>query len=545
MGLINKKVDQSIFDVLLENGGALSGLFDFLHANNLTSLDIPTGAYVAPEVMKQEVVDFYAKLNESNDFSLASSDTTLPAYTIIVQAINTLNEVIASSSFAPGTGVQELPIPNGTVKAFNTLGDELASDTYVAGTDAHVEVPNIIHIDSDGTEVDLPSNIPMICTPTPDPNIWMRPSEWIALPDISTTDKRAVGIFAVFEGEENAASISIGTVSSIAYSINWGDGTTTNVTGTTAKIKRYDYTAISGAILQDSYGRNYKQVLIQITFTSGAATTVNLGAAISNGGSNNWLDIAINWSTSWPIFSRYPSILQRFQIFSANYSSVNANNYYNGMGALRNLKFIANTASATSSQQMFAFIGNIDEMDFTWNSAVTAYGFFQQSAFKKLGNISMPSVNSTGNMFYGCSHLVQLGNININLSTSMAQMFYYCTALQKIGTISNTSATNIQYAFGECNALREIIFTSAANILVTTGAFYNCLALRTLRLPGIKVSFTIAGCNLRHQALIDLFNDLGTPVTTQVIIITNNPGSVSLTAADILIATSKNWTVTL
>ena len=115
MELINKKDDQSIFDVLLENGGALSGLFDFLHANNLTSIDIPSGTYIAPEVMKQEVVDFYSKLNNENGFALSSSDTTLPAYSVIIEAINTLNEVIASGSYAPGTGVQQLDLTNQTI----------------------------------------------------------------------------------------------------------------------------------------------------------------------------------------------------------------------------------------------------------------------------------------------------------------------------------------------------------------------------------------------------------------------------------------------
>jgi hypothetical protein len=41
------------------------------------------------------------------------------------------------------------------------------------------------------------------------------------------------------------------------------------------------------------------------------------------------------------------------------------------------------------------------------------------------------------------------------------------------------------------------------------------------------------------------FNDLGTPGTTRTITVTRNPGSADLTAADILIATNKNWTVTL
>ena len=59
------------------------------------------------------------------------------------------------------------------------------------------------------------------------------------------------------------------------------------------------------------------------------------------------------------------------------------------------------------------------------------------------------------------------------------------------------------------------------------------------------MSFTLVDCALERSALVQVFYDLGTPVTTQTLTITRNPGVSDLTAADILIATSKNWTVTL
>jgi hypothetical protein len=50
---------------------------------------------------------------------------------------------------------------------------------------------------------------------------------------------------------------------------------------------------------------------------------------------------------------------------------------------------------------------------------------------------------------------------------------------------------------------------------------------------------------MERAALVQVFNDLGTPGTTRTITVTRNPGSADLTAADLLIATSKNWIVTL
>ena len=375
---------------------------------------------------------------------------------------------------------------------------------------------------------------------------WVRPNGWLALPDISTTDKKAVGIFAVYENEENACSIAIGTSSSIAYSIDWGDGTTASVSGVSTQTKRYDYPSLSSVVLQDDAGYNYKQALVQIDFVSGAATSIDLGPVITQGGSNNWLDTACNWSTGYLRFSaRRPSLMQRMQIFSANYTGINLNSYYQYFPSLRKLVLPSVITGVASSQQTFAYNGNMDAFDLDWTTLTTAYGFFQNSMMTNVGNIRIVNTGSGANLFGACQNLTTIGDLNITGTNSLSQAFYYCTKLEKIGTITNTANTTLQYTFGECGNLREVIFTSAANVTVTTGAFYNCFSLRKLRLPTIGVSFTIAGCNMQRAELVDLFNDLKTGVVGQTITVTNNPGVADLTAADILIATAKGWTVTL
>jgi hypothetical protein len=375
---------------------------------------------------------------------------------------------------------------------------------------------------------------------------WVRPAGWLALPDISTTDKTAVGIFAVYENEENACSIAIATSSSITYSIDWGDGTSASVSGTSIQTKRFDYASLSSVILQDEAGYNYKQSLVTISFVSGAATSIDLGPVITQGGSNNWLDTACNWSTGYLRFgTRRPNLMQRMQIFSANYTGINLNSYYQYFPSLRKVLLPSVVTGVGSSQQTFAYNGNMDPFDLDWSTSTTAYGFFQNSMMNAMGNIRIAISGSTANLFTSCQNLTTVGDIDVTNSTSLSQVFYYCTKLQQIGTITNVSNTTLQYAFGECGNLREIVFTSVANVTVTTGAFYNCFSLRKLRLPGMKVSFTITGCNMQRTELVDLFNDLSTGVTGQTITVTNNPGVADLTAADILIATAKGWTVTL
>lgn len=375
---------------------------------------------------------------------------------------------------------------------------------------------------------------------------WVRPASWLALPDISATDKKAVGVFAVYEGEENACSIAIGTSSSIAYTIDWGDGTSISVSGVSTQIKRFDYASLSSVILQDEVGYNYKQALVQIIFTSGAATSVDLGPTITQGGSNNWLDVACNWSTGYLRFSsRRPNIMQRMQIFSANYTGINLNSYYQYYPSLRKVVLPSTITGVGSSQQVFAYNGNMDAFDLDWSTSTTAYGMFQNSMMKHVGNIKIANSGSSANLFASCPNLITVGTVNVNDTVNLSQAFYYCTKLEKVGLITSTATTNLQYAFGECSNLREIEFTNAINVTVATNAFYNCFSLKSLRFPNIKVSFSISGCNMQAAALVTLFNDLSAGVSGQTITITNNPGVADLTAGNIAIATAKGWTVTL
>lgn len=65
MALITKYENQTVFDLLLYHAGAISGLFEFLNKNGLEGVEIPEGNYLSPDVLKPEVVEFFAtRLND-------------------------------------------------------------------------------------------------------------------------------------------------------------------------------------------------------------------------------------------------------------------------------------------------------------------------------------------------------------------------------------------------------------------------------------------------------------------------------------------------
>ena len=373
---------------------------------------------------------------------------------------------------------------------------------------------------------------------------WVRPAGWLPLPTITSADTRIAGLVAIYETEENAISIQTLAGTSQNYNINWGDGTSQTGTTTNVYTKRYDYASISSIILQDNFGFNYKQVIVDITNNSGTVTNWSLGATITQGGSNNWLDVSYSWAANLSFGVRYAIYLQRLQIFKATLTG-NINNYLELMPSLRFLRWENITYSSVAQAASYmASLGNIDKMDFTFNPspAISISQFFSNSKIQRMGNVNFSTANTTVSLF-SSAPLEELGTLNIAASTNAQTCFSQCVNLSKIGTITSTALTNITNMFNNCVKLKEIVFTTCASVTTTSTTFSNCFSLRKLRMPGMGATFSITGCNMQRQELVDLFNDLAT-VSTRTITITNNPGVADLTAADLLIATNKGWTVT-
>ena len=57
-----------------------------------------------------------------------------------------------------------------------------------------------------------------------DPDIWIRPAGWPALPNLTSADNKYAGVYAVYEGKTNRLQISHNSASS-NNTIDWGDGT--------------------------------------------------------------------------------------------------------------------------------------------------------------------------------------------------------------------------------------------------------------------------------------------------------------------------------
>lgn len=375
------------------------------------------------------------------------------------------------------------------------------------------------------------------------PDQWVRPAEWLPMPDISPTDQKIAALYAVYENDYNQMNVRF---TNIAGYIDWGDGTAGTVAGLTVQEHLYDYSTLTGSVYQDEYGENYKQVMIIATGSGGNYSTINFPYATTynSAGSRNILDWTFAWSGSAAFLNtsgKFPRC-QRFRYLST-YLGTNINSYYSTQ--FPNLRYLElpSGSSITSGQSTFAYIGPLSNtLDFTITNTGTSLSMWQNFQGSKFGNLTINTSTIIQTIFATSVSLQTIGGITGSSVTNASSAFSACISLTSIGVIHLPAVTNITNMFLSCISLREIIFTNCSAVTTTTSAFSSCFSLKSLRMPGIATSFTISSCAMERDALVALFNDLAT--TTATITITGNPGVPNLSAADLQIATDKGWTVT-
>jgi hypothetical protein len=384
---------------------------------------------------------------------------------------------------------------------------------------------------------------------------WVRPAGWLTMPTITAAENKLAFLFAVYENEENCFSLNYNSTT-CNYTVDWGDGTSLNVINSnTIREKRYNYSAITSIVLQDELGIDYKQVIVTVTLNSGTITgwligsiSGTIGAAGNRPGKPQVLESIISHDHSVIFSTRTAWPLMQNLIIKKLKPTGTVSSHFNYFVNLRNLEGfdLIDTTATTVSSSVFIGIGPINKIDIVWSSGAQAItSIFSTAAFKRLGNVTFNTTNSVNTAFSGCRNLIEIGDIDLTGAIQAQSTFLNCFSLVKVGTITMNSMTLPNSMFSGCYSLQELEFTNCATLTNTTSMFATCLSLRKLIMPGLVVSLNVAACALQRQEIIDLLNSLGSPLTTQNVTLTANPGMIDLTAAEInAILIPKNWTYT-
>ena len=326
---------------------------------------------------------------------------------------------------------------------------------------------------------------------------WVRPVDWLAIPELSSSEQKFVGLHAIHPDSNFLAFTAAG-----AYTVDWGDGSSPQnfASGATA-LHTYDFTnvAFDGTLTTPGY----KQAIVTITPQGGQnLTSINLNVKHTQTGlqayAGGWLDITV----AGPLLTSFTasgttvpqSLVQRARVQTAALTS--AAGMFNGCSGLV-------TASLTNTGTVLVTLSN---------------------------------------MFTGCPSLttVNLNLTNAGAATNMSSMFNACTALTTVPLFDTAAVTTFTNMFNGCSSLTTVPLFNTAAVTNFSSMFTSCYSLTSSDLVNAKYAISYTGCKLSRTAIQNIIDRLGRANTQGLVLtITNNWG----TSASPIVSISGTTTV--
>lgn len=424
---------------------------------------------------------------------------------------------------------------------------------------------------------------------------WTRPTDWIAVPDLLPEDDK---IYLLNHIKPNTTTNYIAFICTGNYTVDWGDGNTENVASGVKAQHQYDFDTITSDLTLDGF----KQVITTITPNGGSLLTVSFDCkhneiVVPYLSANNPIELKINCPSMTDLAINgywysigYLTFLTRLVIGEHNLNNTTGILNGNSPGTLDgyfaylpNLKEVVLGGSynlITSVNSMFQacrvltnFI--VPDTSLDWSSC-TYFGFMFDSCYN-LKSDQLPLLDTSGGlnftcMFTGCYSIETVPHFNTISATDMSYMFRNCYALAVVPEFNTSSVTDMSNMFLNTNRLSilpnfdtssvtdmtEIFSGSSESIQAkskispswnltsisanATMPTINYGNVTTVNFTNIKHNFNVAGCLLDRDNIVNVFNNLAT-VVGKTVTVSGNPGVPNLTTGDLLIATSKGWTV--
>jgi surface protein len=356
--------------------------------------------------------------------------------------------------------------------------------------------------------------IPVVNELSPSP--WVRPADWLTLPELTNSDNRMVGLHAIWP-ESNFIALNF-TVTG-GYTVDWGDGTIqTFSSGSTAQYE-YNFNTISNATLTSE---GFRQVIIQVyPTTSGQSFTAsNLHVKHSKTNLSAYVSGFLDISIAGPILNSlligsstasassnniYFSFLQQVRLY--NNVITNMGSLFNNCYSLVSLP-VFNTSSVTNMSRMFDNCTSLTTSSLpvfnTSNVTNMTYMFNGCTALTTVPLFNTINVIDMGNMFIGCTALRTVPLFNTTKVTSMTQMFTTCRNLTSVPLFNTTKVTTMFNMFNACSALTTVPLFDTINVIDMGSMFVNCTSLITVpKFDAIKVvsmSGMFSGCSALTSA---------------------------------------------
>lgn len=338
---------------------------------------------------------------------------------------------------------------------------------------------------------------------------WVRPADWLPMPNVSDTEQKVVGLFAVYNLPVNPIAVQFEG----DYTVDWGDGAI-EIFGSGEKAQHsYNWDAIPASTTTT---QGYRQVLVTVTPQNGqdltlADLSVRHDLVQESYPGSPWLDLLMGIPAagtgksiilSGPESNSCLAIVQRVQIINAggasdfNYLMGDSNSvqefilgpnvvsdydymfgFYNGV--LKTIKFqnllslenIAGIIDAAYYPPVIVYLSNV--------TGVTDASFLLQNnqKVKKVVIDGAPDLVNLDNAFQGCDKLEEASISGAPNLDTLIFTFSNCDVLKKATLEDCSSVTDFTQAFSNCYNLQEVNVGETPLLFSTDHMFYCCYSL--------------------------------------------------------------------
>ena len=376
---------------------------------------------------------------------------------------------------------------------------------------------------------------------------WVRPAEWLALPDNIEGVQKVSILNAVFDTDSELVAFTCAG----AYTVDWGDGVVENFANSVKAEHKYDYTNIN--LNSDTVATlGYKQCIITITPQSGQnLTLINLntyhsviGPSSSSDMTTGFLDLRINSLSCSNLTisstSDYVKHLILQQCIIGEILITNTSNMFANCGSLQSVPLF-DLSLCTNTTQMFNGCYSLRSVPlFNLIACKNTSSMFNSCySLQSVPLFDLSLCTNTTQMFNGCYSLQSVPLFDLRACTNTTQMFANCGSLQSVPLFNLIACKNTSSMFNSCYSLQSVPLFDLSLCTNTTQMFNGCYSVKKMTAK-IKVSFSLANAKMSADALNAMYTALPT-VTGQTITVTGNYGTATDTPS---IATAKGWTVT-
>jgi surface protein len=351
---------------------------------------------------------------------------------------------------------------------------------------------------------------------------WVRPSDWIAMPTIISTEQKVAALFLVGDNDSNFVAFRF----SGNHTVDWGDGNIENVVSGVTAEHNYVFSSLSASTEIGPVGSKMRQAMIVVTPQAGQnLTSVSFDFRHSSLGTTTYTTPILEITLSAPNCTTLDiggttgnlRLLDQCTILSHN--TISASNMFNVCASLQSIPLF-DTSYVTNMTNMFNGCASLQSVP-----------LFDTS-----------SAQNMTNMFSGCSTLQSIPLFNTSSVTTMNNMFNGCSILQSVPLFNTSAVINMGGMFNGCRSLQSIPNFDCSSATASSSFAINCNGLKRCQATGIKTNVSFASCSLSATSLNEIYTNLAdlTALPTQTITVTGNYGIATDNPA---IATAKNWTV--